>query len=52
MDTECTRRRIGDLETLGREVAAWTRKRNLDRDMIDWRFTKEKADRKLSKHYV
>ena len=52
MSTECTDRRIGDLGTLSREVGAWTRRRNLHRDKIDWRFTREKADKKLSKHYV
>jgi len=52
MDTECTRRRIGDLETLNREVGAWARRRNMHKDKIDWRFTREKADKKLSKHYV
>jgi len=52
MHTECTDRRIGDLGTLAREVGAWTRRRNLARDTIDWRFTREKADQKLSKYYV
>jgi hypothetical protein len=52
MGTEWTDRRIGDLGDLAREVSAWTRRRNLARDKIDWRFTREKADRKLSKHYV
>jgi transposase len=52
MGTECTDRRIGDLGDLAREVSAWTRRRNLHKDKIDWRFTSEKADRKLSKHYV
>jgi hypothetical protein len=52
MDIECTSRRIGDKETLTREVAAWTRRRNRQKKKIDWKFTKEKADKKLSKHYV
>jgi len=52
MDIECTSRRIGDRETLTREVAARTRRRNYGKKKIDWKFTKEKADRKLSKHYV
>ena len=52
MDIECTGRRIGDRETLNREVAAWTERRNRGKKKIDWKFTKEKADKKLSKHYV
>jgi len=52
MDIECTGRRIGDRETLAREVAAWTRRRNSGKKKIDWKFTKEKADKKLSQHYV
>jgi hypothetical protein len=52
MDTECTGRRIGDMKTLTREVRAWTRIRNHEKKMIDWKFTREKADKKLSRHYV
>lgn len=52
MDTECTDRRIKDKQTLEREVAAWTYKRNQLKRKIEWRFTKEKADAKLSKYYI
>ena len=52
MDTECTRRRIPDKELLRQEVMAWERKRNERKMKIDWRFTKQKADEKLSKYYV
>lgn len=52
MDIECTGRRIGDKETLTREVEAWTKRRNNHEKKIDWKFTREKADKKLSKHYV
>jgi len=52
MDIECTGRRIGDMETLAREVAAWTKRRNDQKKKINWKFTKERADKKLSKHYV
>ena len=51
MDIECTGRRIGDMETLAREVAAWTKRRNDQKKKINWKFTKEKADKKLSKYY-
>jgi len=52
MDIECTDRRISDMETLIHEVAAWTKRRNDHEKKINWRFTKEKADEKLSKYYV
>jgi len=52
MDIECTGRRIGDKETLSSEVEAWTKRRNDQKKTINWRFTKEKADEKLSKFYV
>ncbi len=52
MDIECTGRRMGDIETLAREVGAWTKRRNDQKKKIDWKFTKGKADEKLSKYYV
>ena len=52
MDAECTRRRIPDKDLLRREVMAWERKRNNQKKKIDWKFTKRKADEKLSKYYV
>ena len=52
MDAECTGRRIGDRETLAREVAAWTERRNQQEKKINWKFTKEDADKKLSKFYA
>ncbi|MCK4476428.1 MAG: IS630 family transposase, partial [Methanophagales archaeon] len=52
MDIECTDRRIGDLETLARVVAAWTKRRNDQKKKINWKFTRDKADKKLSKYYV
>lgn len=52
MDTECTGRRIGDKTTLTRQVRAWTKKRNQQKKKVNWRFTKQDADKKLSKYYV
>lgn len=52
MDTECTGRRIEDKETLTQQVAAWTERRNLQMKKIDWKFTKQDADKKLSRYYV
>jgi len=34
------------------ELDAWVRKRNKDKKKIEWRFTRQDADQKLSKHYV
>jgi hypothetical protein len=52
MDTECTRKRIPDKETLRREIIAWEKRRNKQQKRIDWRFTRQKADQKLSPYYV
>jgi len=52
MDTQCTRRRIGDKVQLRKLVRSWTTKRNEQKMTIDWKFTRYKADKKLSKHYV
>lgn len=52
MDVECTGRRIKNKETLRKEVRAWTNRRNKQKKKIDWRFTKQKADEKLSEYYV
>lgn len=52
MDAECTGRRVGDRGTLIEELKAWMERRNKDRKKIDWRFTREDADKKLSKHYI
>jgi len=52
MDAQCTGRRIGEITALKREVLSWAKRRNKERQQIDWRFTKQMADEKLSKHYV
>jgi hypothetical protein len=52
MDAECTGRRIPDKETLRGEVSAWTNRRNRLKKKIEWRFTRQKADEKLSRYYV
>jgi len=52
MDIECTGERIGSKEILAREVAAWTARRNDQKKRINWKFTRERADKKLSKYYV
>ena len=52
MDIECTGRRVGEIETLIHEVIAWTNRRNDQKKKINWKFTREMADKKMSKHYV
>lgn len=52
MDNQCTGGRMKNISYLKREVEAWTKGRNKERCKIDWRFTRNDADKKLSKHYV
>jgi len=52
LDKECTDRRMKDISFLRKEVEACTKRRNNEKRKIDWRFTKQDADRKLAKHYV
>lgn len=52
LDRQCTGRRIGDEARLRSEVQAWEQRRNQARCRIDWKFTRQEADRKLSRHYV
>jgi hypothetical protein len=52
MDRQCTGRRIGEEALLRTEVLAWEQSRNQARYQIEWKFTRQDADRKLSRHYV
>ena len=52
MDRQCTGRRLPDEETLQSEVADWKNRRNQAKSTIDWKFTRQDADQKLSRHYV
>ncbi len=49
--TQCLDRRIADMETLAREVAAWQDSRNAAGDTVDWRFTTADARIKLKRLY-
>ena len=49
---QCLNRRISDQSTVEREVHAWQRRRNTERRIIRWTFTRQQADRKLGRHYV
>ena len=48
---QCLDRRIPDMATLRREVAAWQKKRNAAKVRVDWQFTTADARVKLKKLY-
>lgn len=52
LDRQCTGCRIGDDARLRSEVLAWKQRRNQEGRQIHWKFTRQDADRKLSRHYV
>ena len=51
LSKQCLDRRIGNIETLRREVEIWTRSRIEKKVKINWEFTKENAREKLNGHY-
>jgi hypothetical protein len=52
LDKQCLKGRIATEELLVSQVQAWQKRRNQQRKMIDWTFTRQDADKKLGKHYV
>jgi hypothetical protein len=50
--TQCLNRRLPDLATATREVAAWVARRNRQRPPIRWHFTTAQARRKLKHVYL
>jgi transposase len=48
---QCLDRRIGERDVLVTEIAAWQRQRNASGARINWRFTSQKARRKLTRAY-
>jgi hypothetical protein len=52
MDRQCTVGRIANKETLESEVMIWSNDRNEKQRNIEWKFTRQDADKKLSRHYV
>ena len=48
---QCLKRRIGDIGTMRKEVAAWVKDRNAIPSTIDWRFTADDARIKLKRLY-
>lgn len=51
LTAQCLDRRIPDIETMRREVAAWQKHRNLRGAPINWHFTTEDARVKLTRLY-
>lgn len=49
---QCLDRRLPDRDSLRREVDAWQRARNIAKRTIEWKFTRQGADRNLKHHYV
>jgi len=52
LSKQCLDRRIPDLETLRREVLAWTEQRNQEGKTVNWKFSQAKARQKLHRHYT
>jgi transposase len=51
LSRQCLSRRISDIETLAREIAAWEQERNMAGAKIDWQFTTDDARIKLRRLY-
>jgi len=52
MDRQCTGGRIASKELLESEVMSWSHDRNEKQRNIEWKFTRQDADKKLSRFYV
>ena len=52
LSRQCLDRRIPNPKLLQQEVDAWQAARNVQRRTIEWKFTRQDADRKLGRHYV
>jgi hypothetical protein len=52
LNRQCLDRRIPNPRALQHEVDAWQIARNALRRTIEWKFTRQDADQKLSRHYV
>ena len=48
---QCLNRRMGDLETLRKEIAAWEINRNANQKSVNWHFTTDDARGKLKSLY-
>jgi len=51
LSKQCLDRRLPEVETLRREVLAWTDRRNQEGKTVHWKFSQDKAREKLHRHY-
>ena len=51
LERQCLRRRLPDLATLQREIAAWEERRNAQAETVHWHFTTAQARTKLHRLY-
>lgn len=51
LERQCLDRRIGDIEVLRQEVAAWVRAHNEAKTTVHWRFTSRDARQRLGRSY-
>jgi hypothetical protein len=52
LDRQCIGGRMGAEDRLRSAVNAWEQRRNEERRRIEWTFSRQDADQKLSRHYV
>jgi thiamine phosphate synthase YjbQ (UPF0047 family) len=52
MDRQCTGGRVQSKEQLEADLKVWSEQRNKNKSTIEWKFTRQDADKKLSKHYA
>lgn len=52
LERQCLDRRLPTQSQLAAEVAAWEQRRNAEGCRIEWTFTRQVADQKMSRHYV
>ena len=52
LSRQCLDRRVASQQLLRSEVDAWQQARNAEQRTIEWKFTRQDADRKLGRHYV
>jgi hypothetical protein len=51
LSTQCLDRRLGNVQVVQSEIAAWERQRNAAHSVINWRFTVQVARVKLERLY-
>jgi hypothetical protein len=52
LSRQCLDRRVASRQLLRSEVDSWQQARNAAQRTIQWKFTRQDADKKLSRHYV